>query len=108
MRPPTYLYRQVFYSLNKSPIFGNKLQLIMGIDTRKIDFIKKVSEMNAETFVQIENLVAAFLNSDKEAWYDNLSNTDLDKVDVSMQQAKEGKLLDSNAVHEKMRKMLAK
>jgi len=23
----------------------------MGIDTRKIDFIKKVSEMNVETFV---------------------------------------------------------
>ena len=49
----------------------------MGIDTRKVDFIKKVSEMNEETFVQIENLVAAFLNSDKSVWYDDLSNMDI-------------------------------
>lgn len=80
----------------------------MGIDTRKIDFIKKVSEMNAETFVQLENLVAEFLNSDKSAWYDNLSKTELDKVGVSLQQASEGKLTDGSAVHEKMRKMLVK
>ena len=80
----------------------------MNIDARKIDFIKKVSEMNAETFVQLENLVAEFLNSDKSVWYDNLSDTELDKVDISLQQARDGKLTDGNAVHEKMRKMLTK
>ena len=64
--------------------------------------------MNAETFVQIENLVAEFLNSDKSVWYDNLSDAELDKVDISLQQARDRKLTDGNAVHERMREMLAK